>query len=101
MATKPRSIRVSDEIWNRSKKAARAAGTSVTVMIIDYLKSIDTETTVVETDATKAKVRSTHPRNKHAPGHVLLDDPATCTHPERKLKRLPYGVFCRCGTRIS
>ncbi len=109
MVTKARSMRVNDEIWNRAKKIAESHGTSVTVLVIAYLKAVCANPKLIalsQGEPAPLPVKPSRPkphpeRTKHAPGTELLDDPATCAHPQNKWRVLTYGTWCRCGTTLT
>jgi len=69
--TKVRTIRVNDEIWEAAKDAAEAMETTVTAVIIDYLKALVGDTTIKSSvparrSAPKAAKRPAHARPSHA-----------------------------------
>ena len=108
--TPMRALRVPDDIWDNAREVAAINDTSVSAMIVLFLKKLHPGYRPYNT-ATSVARKVTGPKAvpKHLvatafkPGHVVKQvkvDKKTCTHPN--IKTIPYGTFCvACGTRMA
>ena len=111
MPTTPmRALRVSDDIWDNAKIVAEVNDTTVTAMIVLFLKKLhpdrrpySTAKNVARTVAGPRKTPQHFKATVFAKGHKPAKqqvDKGTCMH--GSVKTIPYGTFCLlCGTRMA
>lgn len=107
-STKVRGIRVSDGLWNKAKVVADVNDTTVTALIISFLRALKLPEDPQEAVRRRANAFSPSKsqmkdRDRRIGGRNLYNrekvDPALCEH--LYFKEIPFGKFCvSCGTKL-
>ena len=107
--TKIRSIRVPDKVWDHAVEVAQFHDTTVSAMVVDFLRKVNLRGHPKVTAARQAtaQVGPTVFGNQQLSGKNLVNlrrperermNPLICDHPV--IKTIPYGTFCTaCGIR--
>ena len=107
--TKARSIRIPDEVWEHARLVAETNNTTVTSLILEFLKGLrtyeDPETLVERGIKRKNKQFTPRPFKVSTGtieiGEVLTAPVDTASCPHKITKTITFGTFCRdCGQKL-
>jgi hypothetical protein len=95
MPSPKRSINVDDETWERAKNVAIEKNTTITAMVVDYLRTLSPET---ELNDSQLRYSTNFDHPLRAP--TVKGKPVECGHP--KSRDLVFVMICAaCGRKVS
>lgn len=102
MNTTQRSFRVDDVTWDHAKEMAAKMETSITELVVDFLRSLG-ESPYGRITVPHRKLRGRPPKDppRISRSQTTTRDPERCTHPQSLRKTYSFGSWCMCGKQIE
>jgi len=95
MPSPERTIRVDDETWERATQVAREKNTTITAMVLDYLRTLSPQT-----KHKGSQLRYSTNLEPARPPPTMKRKPVECGHP--KVRDLGFVKICAaCGRKVS
>ena len=95
MVTPKRDVRISDELWERAKSAAKQESCTVSALIVAALESY------IEMVEDMAEQPERKPPKRRAMPNPVATAATACAHPKSKWENKGWGTVCGlCQTRM-